>query len=696
MKVKGKMQITDIINILGNEFSSIYCVNRQDQYIQIYRHQNADLDESMNEKQSYKTVIQKYIETNVFEEERKKMLVATDFDNICRQLQQVAQFTVHYRIKNNNDILRYRMKCARIGNADTFEKIVFAFASEDSDIRLDELGMMNLRNTGEKRKILIVENDEFNLKSLISLLADRYEIITACDGKIGLRLLEENYKDLALVLMNIQIPVLSGFDFLRKVQEDPFLSLIPIIVMTASDAPKTEVVCLNLGAADYIRKPYHAELIKKRLENVIRLRESSVSLREIEKDSLTGLYTEQAFFHYSRRIMQFRPDKKMHVIIGRIKDFELIISIYGRKKANELLCYMASIYNKKFKYGLLAKKGKASFLCLLSDDYKLDHQRMDNVINEFTENAPIKGIRIKYGIYKNIDKNLPITTICDYASMAAETVMEDYNRDYAYYTDELAQKRIYNQMIENCFTDALKNKEFMIYYQPKIDVITEKVIGAEALVRWQRTDGSMISPENFIPIYEKNGQIQKLDAYIFGQVCRLQKRILDESKKLLSVSVNLSRSSILCEEIVEQYTKIVRENDIPITCVPLEITESASVYGQKVVKVAERLLQSGFKLHIDDFGSGYSSMESLSRLPFSVLKIDKSLIDHICETRVEILVNHIIKLSKDLNMRVLAEGVETKEQLDILRKIKCDEIQGFYYARPMPEVEFVEYVRRKR
>ena len=696
MKVKGKMQITDIINILGNEFSSIYCVNRQDQYIQIYRHQNADLDESMNEKQSYKTVIQKYIETNVFEEERKKMLVATDFDNICRQLQQVAQFTIHYRIKNNNDILRYRMKCARIGNADTFEKIVFAFASEDSDIRLDELGMMNLSNTGEKRKILIVENDEFNLKSLISLLADRYEIITACDGKIGLRLLEENYKDLALVLMNIQIPVLSGFDFLRKVQEDPFLSLIPIIVMTASDAPKTEVVCLNLGAADYIRKPYHAELIKKRLENVIRLRESSVSLREIEKDSLTGLYTEQAFFHYSRRIMQFRSDKKMHVIIGRIKDFELIISIYGRKKANELLCYMASIYNKKFKYGLLAKKGKASFLCLLSDDYKLDHQRMDNVINEFTENAPIKGIRIKYGIYKNIDKNLPITTICDYASMAAETVMEDYNHDYAYYTDELAQKRIYNQMIENCFTDALKNKEFIIYYQPKIDVITEKVIGAEALVRWQRTDGSMISPENFIPIYEKNGQIQKLDAYIFGQVCRLQKRILDESKKLLSVSVNLSRSSILCEEIVEQYTKIVRENDIPITCVPLEITESASVYGQKVVKVAERLLQSGFKLHIDDFGSGYSSMESLSRLPFSVLKIDKSLIDHICETRVEILVNHIIKLSKDLNMRVLAEGVETKEQLDILRKIKCDEIQGFYYARPMPEVEFVEYVRRKR
>ena len=140
------------------------------------------------------------------------------------------------------------------------------------------------------------------------------------------------------------------------------------------------------------------------------------------------------------------------------------------------------------------------------------------------------------------------------------------------------RRDFYNQMIENDFTDALKNKEFIIYYQPKIDVVTEKVIGAEALVRCQRTDGSMISPENFIPIYEKNGQIQKLDAYVFGQVCRLQKRVLDESKKLLSVSVNLSRSSILCEEVVEQYAKIVKEYDIPITCVPSADIDPVELY----------------------------------------------------------------------------------------------------------------------
>lgn len=154
---------------------------------------------------------------------------------------------------------------------------------------------------------------------------------------------------------------------------------------------------------------------------------------------------------------------------------------------------------------------------------------------------------MKYGIYKNIDKNLSITTICDYTSMAAETVMEDYNRDYAYYTDELAQKRLYNQMIENDFIDALKSEEFIIYYQPKIDVVTEKVIGAEALVRRQRTDGSMISPENFIPIYEKNGQIQKLDAYVFRQVCRLQKRVLAEGVETTE-QLDVLRK-IKCDEI---------------------------------------------------------------------------------------------------------------------------------------------------
>lgn len=694
-----EMQIIDVINILGNDFSNIYCVNCKDQSIQIYRYENTNVGvkEVMNQKKPYKAAIKGYVEANVISEDREKMLIATEFENVCNQLKQSSQFTVHYRVKRNNEILYYRMKCARIGDADSFQNIVFAFASEDSDVRLNELGLM-MKSSGAtgKRKILIVEDDELNQEMLFSLLEDKYEIITAKNGKVGLELLEEHYKELSLILLDIHMPVMDGFEFLKKIQKEVLFTAIPIIVMTANNEIETELTCLDLGAADYIKKPYNAELIRKKIRNVIKLKESSLTLKVVEQDELTRLYTEQAFSHYVKQIMRFRPNKEMHLIIGKIKDFKLINSIYGTKKGDELLCYLASEYSKRLKEGLVARKGSSTFICLSYGESKLNHQKLNDVVNEIIEKAPIAGVKVKYGIYENIDKNLPINTICDYASMAAETIIENYDCDCAYYTEEVAQKRIYNQMIENNFISALKNRKFVVYYQPKVDIITEKVIGAEALVRWKRTDGSMVSPGDFIPVYENDGQIQKLDEYIFEEVCKLQRRIIEESKALLSISVNLSRSSILYEGIVDQYREVVKENEIPVACVPLEITESAAIYGQKFIKVADQLLKAGFELHIDDFGSCYSSLASLSELSFNTLKIDKSLIDHICEEKGQTLVRQVIMLSKMLNMKVLAEGVETKEQLDLLRKMKCDEIQGFYYARPMPEKEFVEYVRKKR
>lgn len=693
------MQITDIINILGNDFSNIYCVNRKDQSIEIYRYENCavGVEEVLKSKKPYKTAMKRYIESNVAAEDKQKMEIATELENVCNQLQKESQFTVHYRVKRNNEILFFRMKCARIGDADSFQEIVFAFASEDTDVRLNELGLM-MKSSGAtaKRKILIVEDDELNQEILLSLLEDEYEIITAENGKIGLKLLEDHYKELSLILLDIQMPVMNGFEFLKKVQEDVLLASVPVIVMTANNETETELTCLDLGAADYIRKPYNAELIRKRIRNVIRLKESSLTLQVVEQDELTGVYTEQAFSHYVKQIMKFRPNKEMHLIIGKIKDFKLVNSIYGVKKSDELLCYLASAYSKRLKDGLIARRGSSSFVCLLYGEGGLHHQELADTVNEIAEKAPITGIKIKYGIYENIDKSLPITTICDYTSMATETIMENYDCDCAYYTEEIAQKRIYNQTIENSFTDALRDKEFVVYYQPKVDLITEKVIGAEALVRWKKADGSMISPGEFIPVYENDGQIQKLDEYIFEQVCQLQKRTMKESKNLLPISVNLSRSSILYRGVAGRYIEIAGENEVPTSCVPLEITESAAIYSQRIRKTAKQLVEAGFKLHIDDFGSGYSSLTSLNELSFSTLKIDKSLIDHVCEKKGKTLVEQVIMLAKVLNMKVIAEGVETKEQLFELRKMECDEIQGFYYARPMPEDEFIEYVSSNR
>ena len=688
--------IADIIGVLGDDFSNIYCVDCKTKNIEIYRYENENVGvkEVLNEKNPYEAAIHGYIETNVYVDDKEKMKNATEFGNICNQLRHAAQFTVHYRVKRYNEILYYRMKCARIGEADRFQKIIFAFASEDADVRLNELGtMMKSSGATGKRKILIVEDNEMNLKMLDALLADKYEVLTAKNGRIGLNILEEKYKELSLVLLDVHMPVLNGFEFLKRVREDALLSSVPIMVITANGGIDVELNCLDLGAADFITKPYHSDIIIRRIRNVIRLKESSLTLEAVERDELTGLYTEQAFSHYVKQIMSFKPNKKMQLIVAKVKDFKLVNSIYGAEKADEFLRYLASAYSKRLKDGLIARKANTSFVCLLYGDKELDHRKMVDTINEISENAPIKGVKVKYGIYEDIDKNLPISTCYDYVSLAIETIMESYDHDIAFYTEEIAKKRIHEQMIENCFEEALNDEEFLVYYQPKIDLSTEKVIGAEALVRWKKSDGTMVPPGEFIPVYEKNGQIEKLDEYVFRKVCQLQRREMDEWKKLIDISVNLSRSSILHDGIAECYIKIAKENKIPFSCVPLEITESAAIYGKRIHSTTEQLVNAGFKLHMDDFGSGYSSMLCLNQIPFSALKIDKSLIDHVCEEKGKTLVEQVIMLSKLLNMKVVAEGVETEEQIIELRKMNCDEIQGFYYAKPMPEKEFTEYVK---
>lgn len=691
------LKISEIIGVLGDDFSNIYCVDRESQQIEIYRYENAavGVKEVLHEESPYQLAVQHYIEANVLQEDKEKMKIAIAFDNVCSQLKLSSQFTVHYRVKRNNEILFYRMKCARIGDPDTFQKIIFAFASEDRDVRLNELGMMKSSGATGKRKILIATDDRQHRNLLYSLLGDKYAITTARNGDVGLHLLEAHYTEFSLVLMDVHTSDRNGLEFLKKVREDALLSLVPVIVIAEHATSDDELDCLELGASDFISLPCHPDILRQRIRNVVRLKESSLTLQAVEHDELTGLYTTQAFFHYVNQIIRFQPNNNMHLIVAKIKDFKLINSIYGTKKADQLLCYLASCYGHNLKDGLLARKD-GSFTCLLYGNAPFDFPRLIDDLHKIVEHAPIPGVKVKCGIYQNIDKTLPIATLCDYASMACDTILENYDRDVAYYTEELAQARIREQLIENSFDAALNDQEFVVYYQPKIDLLTETVVGAEALVRWKRPDGTMVSPGVFIPVYEKDGLIEKLDLSVFRQVCQFQKRQLQEAAVPLPISVNLSRSSILHSGIAQQYIQIAVESGIPLSCVPLELTESSAIYGDRIRKTITQLLDAGFELHMDDFGSGYSSLSCLNQIPFHALKIDKSLIDHVCTRNGRTLVEQVILLAKLLNMKVVAEGAETLEQIDELRTMRCDEIQGFYYAKPMPEAGFLEYVRLHR
>ena len=694
---KKTLGMTDIISILGNDFSNIYLVDREDQSVEIYRYENeVGVREVLHKKQPYKAAMQTYIDVNVCAEDKKKMLAAMDLKHVCAQLRQVPQFTVHYRVKRNGILLYYYMKCARIGDAENFQQIVFAFASEDTDVRRSELEkIVHSDITSGKRKILVVEDNQLDQEMLCMILKDRYEILTAKNGETGFELLEQHYKELSVVLLDMQMPICNGTEFLMRVQEDNQLSAVPIIVITASSEADAELNCLNLGASDFIRKPYNADIVRGRVGNVIRLKESALTLAAVEHDELTGLYTEQAFLHYAKTILKFKLDTPMRLVVAKIKDFQLLQNIYGTKKADEMLCCVASVYSNATRQGLVARKGSDTFVGLFWGDDKTFPQKLKDTILQMAGSSPIRGWKVKYGVYEHVDKSLPVSTICDYALMAEESIVDDYDCDVAYYTEEMAHKRIYNQMIENDFGTALERQEFVVYYQPKIEISTEKVIGAEALVRWKKDGASMISPADFIPLYEKDGLIVKLDEYVFRKVCALQKRKMEEGKPLLPISVNLSRSSVLHQNVAERYIQIVKENGIPFSCVPIELTESAAIYNNRIKTTTGKLTDAGFILHIDDFGAGYSSLICLNQFPFNTLKIDKSLIDDVCQSKGKTLVEQVITLSKLLDMKVVAEGVETKEQLDIVKALKCDAVQGFYYAKPMPENEFLEYVKNR-
>ena len=240
--------------------------------------------------------------------------------------------------------------------------------------------------------------------------------------------------------------------------------------------------------------------------------------------------------------------------------------------------------------------------------------------------------------------------------------------------------------IEEIMDEALENEEFEIYYQPKINILEEKIVSAEALVRWNR-NGKMISPGKFIPLFEKNRFILKLDLYIFEKVC---KDIKEFNLKNITFSVNVSKEHFNALDFIDEYDKIAKKYKINPKNIELEITESAGI-DTNITKIMKEIKKRGFNISLDDFGTGYSSLNMLQDMPIDVLKIDKSFIDKIGNSKIDII-KHIINMANELGIITVAEGVETKEQVKYLKNVGCTIIQGYYYSKPLNKNQFIEYV----
>ena len=275
--------------------------------------------------------------------------------------------------------------------------------------------------------------------------------------------------------------------------------------------------------------------------------------------------------------------------------------------------------------------------------------------------------------------------------MAKKTIGQMHKSTYAFYSDFMRQKAIEEKNLENEMEAALEDKQFCIFLQPQIDLATKKIVSAEALVRWIHPEKGMIPPFKFIPVFENNGFISKLDLFVWEEAARTLKKWRDQNQIMVPIAINLSRVDVEQEIVMEQLLSLSDKYNLGSQWIKMELTESVySEEGNLIMRRMKDIQEHGFKVAVDDFGSGYSSLHMLKKMPIDILKIDKSFldVDMNMDIKDEIVIRDVISMGKHLNLQIIVEGVETQEQSDFLESVGCDIVQGYYYGRPMPVEEF--------
>lgn len=425
------------------------------------------------------------------------------------------------------------------------------------------------------------------------------------------------------------------------------------------------------------------------------------SWRKSKKELMTLAYQDPVtlgdnFVAFKERAKS-KKDGVGWLIAMDVTDFKLINSTCGVKKGDEVLRVIWEIFETETGENELAAHVNADRFILFWMDENQENikQRLEHVIRkieEIPERLEIPNLFPVFGIFHTIVLD-EIDPLYGNAVQAKHQIKGRRDRHYIFY-DELNHESIQeNRELEEHFETALENEEFEIWYQPKYSAHSRKLVGAEALVRWRRADGALIPPLKFIPLFERNGNIIRLDEYVFRAVCRQQKEWQKQGQKMLPVSVNISRVSLYYSSVVEKYESIIRSFDLDSKYIQLEITESATIDNNEIFNLLEQFHTAGFKILLDDFGSGYSSLAALNRMHFDTIKLDKSLVDYIGDDNGEKLLNSITKLAQSFGMEITAEGVETVEQLMFLCNLDCDDIQGYYFSRPLPVKEYEECLK---
>ena len=549
-----------------------------------------------------------------------------------------------------------------------------------------------------ERTILIVDDEAINRELLGNIIQSEYKVIYASDGKEALEKIHSEGNTISLVLLDLLMPVMNGNEVLKTMNDEGIINEIPVIVLTSEKS--SEIESLKLGAADFLTKPYDLpEVILARVRHSIQLFENSKIIHATEFDKLTLLYSPDFFFEYASQFDQRFPDKVMDAVVVNFTRFHLLNELKGRSFGDEILNAMADGIRKALlKTGGIAGRNEADFFYLYVPHDENHNILLDKIKDSLSPLLKPSEIRLRLGVYSDSEHKFAMTQRFDHAVQACNSLRNKTSGDseICIYDDKMAEKEVFDAHLLQDFEAAIEQKQFQVNYQPKFNIKGDKPVlcSAEALVRWIHPELGFVRPDLFIPLFEENGLVTKLDRYVWEEAARQIAVWKKELGVTIPVSVNVSRVDIAEPDMTDFITRIVKENGLSPAEYMLEITESAYTSDSKhIIEVVENLRALGHKIEMDDFGSGYSSLNMLTSMPIDVLKMDKAFIRNIQPGNKEMkLVELVLDIAKNLGVPVVAEGVETEEELNMLKDAGCDIIQGYYFSKPIPPSEMEKFV----
>lgn len=420
-------------------------------------------------------------------------------------------------------------------------------------------------------------------------------------------------------------------------------------------------------------------------------------------DSLTQLPNYKKFLSLSEEYQKEHPEKKFFCTYSDFSNFQYLNEVYGFSVGNEVLYDFAATLRERCEGIVYASHINADHFLVLHEGENIQSlcHSFEEVTKQFCDELnrqyPLCKVMIVSGISEVKPEDRDMTSYIDNANMARKTAKYKGKTCCMEFAENMKWQIEKQMEMISSMQSALEKGEFVVYLQPKISLEDERIVGAEALVRWVREDGTMIRPDEFVPLFEKNGFIKNVDFQMLEQVLAMLRQQLDQKKKVVPISVNFSRRNQEDEDFVDHIMECIRKYHVPPELIQAEVTESIYLHDLKVLdENMKQLKRNGVSISIDDFGSGYSSLNILSKVSADVIKLDKQFLEERGkEKATPEFMKYLVKMIKQLGFGIVAEGVETKEQIRMLKEVGCDQVQGYYYARPMPVGEFLEYLEGK-